>query len=140
LKIDNKIDLDYFLAHKNLFNFKYVFLLHTMKSGKSLQLMKEFMCWQIWSHSDEKNLGRRTILLQNANKVKHYYHRSTIIWFHPFKLWCPANAVYFTTSSLSHGCLPLGTRSGLTSAELRICKPLWNVLWSMIFRRYFLFL
>jgi len=54
LKIDNKIDLDYFLAHKNLFNFKYVFLLHTMKSGKSLQLMKEFMCWQIWSHSDEK--------------------------------------------------------------------------------------
>jgi len=60
---------------------------------------------------------------RNADKVNHYYHRSTIIGF--LLSFDVQRTLSIPSACLSHrGCLPVGTRSGLTWAELRIYNPL----------------
>lgn len=125
---DWQIDLDYFLAYNLYKNISYQFRTCLPAAcNKVLKILKidERLCMSADRKSlGRKNLRRRAILLQSKCGQGQSLLPSTIIWFCPFKLWCPTNAVY-STACLSHrGYLSLGTRSGLTSAKLRIYKPL----------------
>lgn len=88
--------------------------------------MKGFVCRRIESHSDEKIWEDvQSSCNQNADKVNHYYHQllydSALLSFDVQRTLSIPRPVSLIFGYLSLG---LGTRSELTSAKLRIYKPL----------------